>query len=322
MTFKYAAMALAVGLGCGLGLVRAEYPDRTVTFIVPFAPGGSTDILSRMLADALHQRLKQPFVVENRPGASMQIGTSAVAKSPPDGSMLVMSSATSLAVNPNIYKSLPYDPIKDLAPVSLVGSAYFVLVANPGVGPKTLPELIAYIKARPGQLSYASAGHGTPHHLFMELFMKMAGLTMQHVPYKGSVPALTDVMSGVIPLMMVDLLPSMQLIRDGKITAFGVTTTHRVKAAPDIPTIAEAALPGYSALGWFAVMARAGTPRPAIDTLNRAVVDYIQRPDVQDKMQAMAVEPLTSTPEELAAFIPAEMAKWGQVVRDAGITPE
>jgi tripartite-type tricarboxylate transporter receptor subunit TctC len=205
-----------------------------------------------MLADALHQRLKQPFVVENRPGASMQIGTSAVAKSPPDGSMLVMSSATSLAVNPNIYKSLPYDPIKDLAPVSLVGSAYFVLVANPEVGPKTLPELIAYIKARPGQLSYASAGHGTPHHLFMELFMKMAGLKMQHVPYKGSVPALTDVMSGVIPLMMVDLLPSMQLIRDGKITAFGVTTTHRVKAAPDIPTIAEAALPGYSALGWFA----------------------------------------------------------------------
>jgi tripartite-type tricarboxylate transporter receptor subunit TctC len=304
MTFKYAAMALAVGLG-GLGLVRAEYPDRTVTFIVPFAPGGSTDILSRMLADALHERLKQPFVVENRPGASMQIGTSAVAKSPPDGSMLVMASATSLAVNPNIYKSLPYDPIKDLAPVSLVGSAYFVLVANPGLGPKTLPELIAYIKARPGQLSYASAGHGTPHHLFMESFMKMAGLKMQHVPYKGSVPALTDVMSGVIPLMMVDLLPSMQLIRDGKVTAFGVTTTHRVKAVPDIPTIAEA-----------------GTPRPAIDTLNRAVVDYIQRPDVQDKMQAMAVEPLTSTPEELAVFIPAEMAKWGQVVRDAGITPE
>jgi len=207
MARAYAAIVLAVALGAGLAPARAEYPDRAVTFVVPFAPGGSTDILSRMLAEALHDRLKQPFVVENRPGASMQIGTAAVAKSPPDGSMLVMSSATSLAVNPNIYKSLPYDPIKDLAPVSLVGSAYFVLVANPALGPKTLPELIAYIKARPGQLSYASAGHGTPHHLFMELFMKMAGLKMQHVPYKGSVPALTDVMSGVIPVMMVDLLP-------------------------------------------------------------------------------------------------------------------
>jgi tripartite-type tricarboxylate transporter receptor subunit TctC len=322
MTPKYAAIMLAVALSAGIAPARAEYPDRPVTFVVPFAPGGSTDILTRMLAEALRDQLKQPFVVENRPGASMQIGTAAVAKSPPDGSMLVMSSATSLAVNPNIYKSLPYDPIKDLAPVSLVGSAYFVLVANPALGPKTLAELIAYIKARPGQLSYASAGHGTPHHLFMELFMKMAGLKMQHVPYKGSVPALTDVMSGVIPVMMVDLLPSMQLIRDGKVTAFGVTTGRRVKVVPDIPTIAEAALPGYSALGWFAVMARAGTPRPAIDTLNRAVVDYIQRQDVQDKMQGMAVEPLTSTPEELAAFIPAETAKWGQVVRDAGITPE
>jgi tripartite-type tricarboxylate transporter receptor subunit TctC len=265
MTPKYAAIMLAVALSAGIAPARAEYPDRPVTFVVPFAPGGSTDILTRMLAEALRNQLKQPFVVENRPGASMQIGTAAVAKSPPDGSMLVMSSATSLAVNPNIYKSLPYDPIKDLAPVSLVGSAYFVLVANPALGPKTLPELIAYIKARPGQLSYASAGHGTPHHLFMELFMKMAGLKMQHVPYKGSVPALTDVMSGVIPVMMVDLLPSMQLIRDGKVTAFGVTTGHRVKVVPDIPTIAEAALPGYSALGWFAVMARAGTPRPAIE---------------------------------------------------------
>jgi tripartite-type tricarboxylate transporter receptor subunit TctC len=324
MSVRYiaiAAIALALAQAGGAP-AYAEYPDHPVTFIVPFAPGGSTDILTRMFAEALHDKLGQPFVVENRPGASMQIGTSAVAKSPPDGSMLVMASSTSLAVNPNIYKSLPYDPINDLAPVGLVGSAYFVLVANPALGPKTLPELIAYIKARPGQLSYASAGHGTPHHLFMELFMKMAGLKMQHVPYKGSVPALTDVMSGVIPVMFVDLLPSLQLIRENKLTAFGVTTTHRLKAVPEIPTIAEAALPGYSALGWFAVMARAGTPRPAIDTLNRVLVDYIKRTDVQDKLQGMAVEPLTSTPEELAAFIPAETAKWGQVVRDAGIAPQ
>ncbi len=221
-----------------------------------------------------------------------------------------------------MYKSLAYDPIKDLAPIELVGSAYFVLVANPALGVKTLPELIAYIKARPGQLSYASAGIGTPHHIFMELFLTMAGLKMQHVPYKGSVPALTDVMSGVIPVMMVDLLPSLQLIRDGKLQAFGVTTDHRIKAAPDIPTIAEAALPGYSATGWFAMMARAGTPRPAIDTVNHVLVDYVRRPEVQDKLEGIALEPLSSTPDELAKFIPAEMMKWGQVLRQAGITPE
>ena len=322
MSPRPVALALAAVLAATMASARAEYPERAVTVVVPFPPGGGTDVYARMLAEELRDRLKQTFVVENRPGASMQIGTAAVAKSPPDGSMLLMASSTSLAVNPNIYKSLPYDPIKDLAPISLVGSAYFVLVANPSLGVKSLPELIAYIKARPGQLSYGTAGIGTPHHVFMELFMKMAGLKMQHVPYKGSVPALTDVMSGVIPVMIVDLLPSLQLIREGKVQAFGVTTAHRVKAAPEIPTIAEAALPGYSALGWFAVMARAGTPRPAIDTVNRVLVDYIKRPDVQDKLQVMALEPLTSTPDELAQFIPAEMAKWGQVVRDAGITQE
>jgi tripartite-type tricarboxylate transporter receptor subunit TctC len=319
---KCAALVFTALLCATLASARGEYPDRAVTVVVPFPPGGGTDVYARMLTEELRDKLKQTFVVENRPGASMQIGTGAVAKSPPDGSMLLMASSTSLAVNPNIYKSLPYDPIKDLAPISLVGSAYFVLVVNPTLGVKTLPELIAYIKARPGELSYASAGLGTPHHTFMELFMKMAGLKMQHVPYKGSVPALTDVMTGVIPVMIVDLLPSLQLIRDGKLVALGVTTSHRVKAAPDVPTIADAALPGYAALGWFAMMARAGTPRPAIDTVNRVLVAYIRRPDVQDKLQAIALEPLTSTPDELAAFIPAEIAKWGQVVRDAGITPE
>jgi tripartite-type tricarboxylate transporter receptor subunit TctC len=322
VNFKQSLPVAWLALCVSAGVARAEYPDRPLTLVVPFAPGGATDIYGRMLADELHDKLKQTVVVENRPGASMQIGTTAVAKSPPDGSMLLMASATSLAVNPNLYKSLAYDPVKDLAPIGLVGSADFVLVANPALGVKTLPELIAYIKARPGQLSYASAGIGTPHHIFMELFMTMAGLKMQHVPYKGSVPALTDVMSGVIPVMIVDLLPSLQLIRDGKLQAFGVTTDHRIKAAPDIPTIAEAALPGYSATGWFAMMARAGTPRPAIDTVNRVLVDYVRRPEVHDKLEGIALEPLSSTPDELAKYIPAEITKWGQVLHQAGIAPE
>jgi tripartite-type tricarboxylate transporter receptor subunit TctC len=319
---KNLVFVLALAICAAPSVAPAEYPDRPLTLVVPFAPGGGTDVYGRMLAEELHDKLKQTVVVENRPGASMQIGTTAVAKSPPDGSMLLMASPTSLAVNPNIFKSLAYDPIKDLAPIGLVGSAYFVLVANPDLGVKTVPELIAYIKARPGQLSYASAGIGTPHHIFMELFMTMAGLKMQHVPYKGSVPALTDVMSGVIPVMMVDLLPSLQLIRDGKLLALGVTSDHRIQAAPDIPTIAEAGLPDYSATGWFSMMARAGTPRPAIDTVNRVLVDYVKRPEVQDKLQAIAIEPLSSTPDELAKLIPAEITKWGQVLRQAGIAPE
>ena len=185
MKFKQAMLVVGLALCAGAVGARGEYPDRPLTLVVPFAPGGATDIYGRMLAEELHDKLKQTVVVENRPGASMQIGTTAVAKSAPDGSMLLMASTTSLVVNPNLYKSLAYDPVKDLAPIGLVGSADFVLVANPALGVKTLPELIAYIKARPGQLSYASAGIGTPHHIFMELFMTMAGLKMQHVPYKG-----------------------------------------------------------------------------------------------------------------------------------------
>ena len=222
-----------------------------------------------MLAQELRDQLKQPFVVENRPGAATQTAAAAVAKTPPDGYTLLMGSSTTLATNVSIYKSLPYDPINDFAPVALVGSAYFLLVANPSVPAKTLPELIAYIKSQPpGSLSYGTSGAGTPHHLFMELFMKMTGTKMQQVPYRGSAPALTDVISGVIPLMIVDLTPALPLIADGRIRAFGVTAASRVKTAPDIPTIAEAGLPGYAAQGWFGVVARAGTPKPIIDTLN------------------------------------------------------
>jgi tripartite-type tricarboxylate transporter receptor subunit TctC len=299
---------------------RAEYPERTVNFIVPFAPGGGTDILTRILAEELRNQLKQPFVVESKPGAATQIAATAVAKAPPDGYTLLMASGTTLAANPNLYKSLPYDAVKDFTPISLVGSAYFVLIANPSLPAKTLPELIDYLKSKPpGTFSFATSGAGTPHHLFMELFMKMTGIKMQHVPYRGSVPAMTDVMSGVIPVMFVDLAPSLQLIQEGKLRAFGVSTDKRVKTAPEIPTIAEAGLPGYFAQGWFAVVAPAGTPRPIVDKLNAVLTSHITKPEVQDRLYAVGIQPLTSTPDELAKFIPAEIEKWGQVIRDAGI---
>jgi tripartite-type tricarboxylate transporter receptor subunit TctC len=312
--------ACAVVMFAATAAMAQTYPDRPVTFLVPYAPGGGTDVFSRMLAEELRNQLKQPFVVENKPGAATAIAAAAIAKAAPDGYTIMMGSSTTLAMNPSLYNKLSYDPA-DMAPVGLVGAAYFVLVANPSVVPaKTLPELIAFIKSKPaGSLSYGTSGAGTPHHLFMEMFMAMTGTRMQAVPYRGSVPALTDVVSGALPMMIVDLTPAQQLIADGKIRAFGVTTTARVKTAPDIPTIAEAGLPGYAGQGWFGVVTRAGTPKPVIDTLNKVLMDYLKQPAVQDRLYGLGILPLSSTPEEFAAFIPREQQKWAKVIADAKI---
>jgi tripartite-type tricarboxylate transporter receptor subunit TctC len=313
--------ALALGpLGARAG--AEDYPQRTVTFICPFSAGGGTDILTRMLAQELQDKLKQPFIVENRTGAGTQIAAAAVAKSPPDGHMLLLAPVTTLAIGPSVYKSLPYDTVKDFAPVGLVGSAEFALVAHPSLNAATLPELIALIRSRPGELSYGSSGRSTPHHLFMEMFLKMIGGSAQHVPYRGSFPALTDVVAGQIQMMMVDLAVAIPMIQAGQVRAYGVTSPTRVAAVPDLPTLAEAGLPGYAATGWFSVVARAGTPRPVIDKLNSVLMSYLKRSDVEEKLASLAINPLTSTPDELERFIPAEIAKWAQVVKDAGITPE
>jgi tripartite-type tricarboxylate transporter receptor subunit TctC len=259
----------------GLPLAAAAadgFPQRTITFVCPFPAGGGTDILTRMLAQELQERLKRPVIVENRPGAATQVAAAAVAKSPPDGYMLLVAPVTTLAIGPSVFKSLPYDTQKDFAPIGLVGSAQFALVANPSLGANTLPELIALVRSKSGQLSYGSSGAATPHRLFMEMFLKMIGATAQHVPYRGSVPALTDVVSGQIPMMMVDLAVAMPMIREGKVRAYGVTSPDRIKAMPELPTIAEAGLPGYAATGWFSVVARAGTPRPIVDKINRVLI--------------------------------------------------
>jgi tripartite-type tricarboxylate transporter receptor subunit TctC len=275
-----------------------------------------------MLAQELQDKLKQTVIVENRVGAGTLIAASAVAKSPPDGYMLLLAPVTTLAIGPSVYKSLPYDTVKDFAPIGLVGSAQFALVANPSLGANTLPELSALVRSKAGQMSYGTSGASTPHHLFMEMFLKMIGGKAQHVPYRGSVPALIDVMTGQIDFMMVDLAIAIPQIKEGKVKAYGVTSPNRVKAMPDLPTIAEAGLPGYAATGWFSVVARAGTPRPIVDHINAILTAYLKRPDVNDKLQALAIDPLTSTPDELEKFIPAEITKWAAVVKDAGIVPE
>jgi tripartite-type tricarboxylate transporter receptor subunit TctC len=321
-------LALCLGLSLAATAIdrasaqATEYPTRTVTFICPFPAGGGTDILTRMLAAELQEKLGKPVIVENRPGAGTVVAASAVAKSPPDGYMLFLAPVTTLAFGPAIHKQLPYDTQKDFAPVGLVGSAQFALIANPSLGAKTLPELIALIKSRNGQMSYATSGPATPHHLYMEMFLKAIGAKAQQVPYRGSVPALTDILSGQIPFMMIDLAVAMGQIREGKLIAYGVTSPTRVKAMPELPTIAEAGLPGFAATGWFSVVVRAGTPRPIIDKLNGVLMPFLKRQDVQDRLNAYAIEPRTSTPDEMERFLATEIVKWGQVVKDAGIEPQ
>lgn len=321
---RIAALALALTLFAGAP-ARAQtddYPSRTVTFICPFPAGGGTDILVRLLAAELQDKLKRPVIVDNRVGAGTVIAASAVAKSPPDGYTLFLAPITTLAIGPAVYKKLPYDTVKDFAPVGLVGSAQFGLVANPNIGAPTLPELIALVKSKNGTMSYGTSGASTPHHLLMEMLLHQIGAKAQHVPYRGSVAALTDVISGQIPFMMVDLAVAMGAIAEGKVRAYGVTSTTRIKAMPDLPTIAEAGLPGYGATGWFSVVVAAGTPQPIINKLNGILMPYLTRPDVQDRLNGLAITPLTSTPEELEKFILTEIAKWAKVVQDAGIEPQ
>jgi tripartite-type tricarboxylate transporter receptor subunit TctC len=322
------AVALAVAFILGFAASNAaaqtaeDYPQRNVTFICPFPAGGGTDILTRILAAELQDKLKRTIIVENRPGGGTIVAAQVAARAAPDGHTIFLAPVTTLALGPNIYKTLPYDTVKDFAPVGLVGSSQFGLVANPKLGVGTLAELIALVRSKDGQMSYASSGASTPHHLFMEMFLKMIGAKAQHVPYRGSVPALTDVISGQIPFMIVDLAVALPAINEGKVKIYGVTSTERVKALPDVPTIAEAGVPGYGGTPWFSVVAPAGTPRPIIDKLNGVLMTFINRPDTQDKMNGLAITPWTSTPDELARFIPTEIKKWAQVVKDAGITPE
>ncbi len=316
-------LALLVSLMCVALPARAQdFPTHTVTFICPFPAGGGTDILTRLLAQELQDKLKGTVVVENRVGAGTVVAAQAVARSAPDGHTIFLAPVTTLAIGPSIYKNLPYDTVKDFAPIGLVGSAQFALVAHPSLGANTLPELISIIKSKSGQLSYGTSGASTPHHLFMEMFLKAIGAKAVHVPYRGSGPALTAVVTGEIPMMMVDLAVAIPQIREGKIKAYGVTSPERTPAMPALPTIAEAGLPGFAARGWFSVVARAGTPRPIVDRLNGILSAYLKQPAVNERLRTFAIDPLTSTPDELAAFIPAEIAKWAQVVKDAGIQPE
>jgi tripartite-type tricarboxylate transporter receptor subunit TctC len=304
-----------------LPVAAQSYPTRAVRLVVPSSPGGGTDISARILAPQLTRFLGQQVVVENRPGAGTMIGGEAVARAAPDGYTLLMGIST-LAINPAMYRKVPYDALKDLAPISQAVSLSNVLVVHPSLPAKSVKEFVALVKPRPGQINFASAGVGTSPHLSMELFLVMTGLKMLHVPYKGSGPGVTDLIAGHVPAMMPNMLSAQPHIKSGRLRALGVTGSKRAPGADDIPTIAEAGVPGYEAVQWYGVLAPAGTPRDIISKLHTGVVRALQNPEVRQRLLNDGAEPIGSSPEEFAAYLRSETAKWAKVTQAAGIKPD
>ena len=294
------------------------YPTKPIRLVVPFPPGGATDILARDVAQKLTEAWGQQVIVDNRPGAGGNIGSELVAKSAPDGYTLEMGTVGTHAINASLYAKMPYDHVKDFAPVILVAGVPNVLVVNPAVPANSVAELIAYAKANPGKLNFASSGNGTSIHLSGELFKVMAGVQMTHVPYKGSSPALQDLLGGQVQLMFDNLPPSLPQIKAGKLRALAVTSLARAPALPDVPTMAEAGLPGYEASSWFGVLAPAGTPPAIVAKLNAEIAKWLATPEAKEKLSKQGANAAGGTPEDFAKHIAAETAKWAKVVKDSG----
>ncbi len=317
------ALALAA-LSC-LALpasAQGDFPTKPIRFVVPAAAGGPTDLTARLIAQEMQKALGQPVVVEPKPGAGGNVGADAVAKSAPDGYTILMATIGTHAINQTLYKSLPFDPVKDFTPVTQVVQYPLIFVVNPSVPAKNVKEFIDYAKANPGKLNRASGGSGTSMHLSGELFRSMAGLDLPHIPYKGSAPALNDLVGGQVHLMFDSMMTALPLVKAGKLRALGITGATRSPAVPDIPTIAEQGVAGYSAAGWIGVVAPAKTPPEIVAKLSKAVAAAVKAPAVAERLSAQAAEPVGSTPEEFAAFIQAETKKWERAVRDSGARVE
>lgn len=323
MSFSRRAVAAAI-LGAAGSLVAGSalaqsWPQRPVKIVVTFPTGGAPDILARILSD--RAQLGQPVVVDNRPGAGGNIGADVVAKSPADGYTIVMGTVGTHSINGAIYAKMPYDMVRDFAPVSLVASAPNLLVVNNNLPVKTVGDLISYMKANPDKLSFGSPGVGTSVHVSGELFKSMTGTTMTHVPYKGRQFAIPDLVGGSIQLMFDNMPSALPMAREGKIRAVAVTTLKRSPSAPEIPTVAET-IPGFEAVTWFAMFAPAGTPRPAIDRLHQEVLRVYRLPEVQERLRTLGLDAQLSTPEQLATYQAAEISKWSDVVRKSGARAE
>jgi tripartite-type tricarboxylate transporter receptor subunit TctC len=322
---RRAGLALALSLlsttMLGATAQAQDYPSRTVTLVVPFAAGGSTDLVARVIAQKMSDILGQQVIVQNVGGGGGSIGAANVAKADPDGYTILMATVATHALNPLILKTKPYDAEKDFAPVSLLVVVPNVLVVNPELEAKTVQELIDLLKAKPGEYSYASSGNGTPLHLSGELFKKMAGVDMVHIPYKGSGPALNDVLGNQVPIMFDNLPSSSSHIKGGTLRALGVTTKENAASFPDIPTIAET-VPGYETYTWNALFAPAGTPPDVVSKLSQAAAEAMKDPAVKKQLDDFSARVVGSTPDELAAHVKAEIEKWTPIVKDANIQIE
>jgi len=315
--------------GCGAALLagrsafaQAAYPSRTVRMIVPYPAGGTTDFLGRLVADQLRSGLGATVEIENKPGAATAVGAEHVARSEPDGHTLLIATSTTLAINKTLYRKLPYDPVKDFTPIALVAGVPFALIVNPQIPAKTLSAFIAYAKSKPG-LTYGSAGNGSPQHLGAEMLKAAAGINIRHVPYRSSVSAMLDVIAGHLAFMMVDLQPALKPIREGKVRCLGVTRLTRVAAAPEIPTLAEAGLPGFELVAWQGVVGPAGLRRDITDQLAAQIGKLLADPATRDKLTTLALEPLPgSTPDSFAAYVRNEVDRWATIVKRSGVELE
>lgn len=318
-------VATALVAACALlsGHAAAQnFPNKPVRMIVAFPPGGATDIVARIMSQKLSEMWGQQVFVDNRGGAAGTIGTDLMAKSPPDGYNLFMATMGNLTANTVLYHNLPFDVERDLAPVTLVVKVHFVMVAYPSFPPKTVQELIALAKAKPGEINYASSGTGGAPHLGGELFKSMAGVNLTHVPYKGSGPSFADLLGGQVSLTIDSLAQALPYIKSGRLRALAVTGANRAPMLPDVPTVAESGVPGYELTNWFGLVTRAGTPREIIHRVNADVVKVLQMPDVRERFLGMALDPVGDTPEQFGAYIKSETAKWAKVIKEAGITAE
>ncbi|GAA4326703.1 tripartite tricarboxylate transporter substrate binding protein [Pigmentiphaga soli] len=308
------AMAL---LGCTAGARADTYPGKPIRIIVPLAAGGPTDVLARTIAQHLTEKWGQPVVVENRPGANTNIGTAAVAKSPADGYTLLLT-VNNLTINPSLYQDIPFDSLKDFAPVSLFATSPLVLVVNPGVPARSVQELIALAKAQPGKLHFGSPGNGSPPHLAGEMFNTLAGVKMAHVPYSTITSAVTDLMGGQIEVMFPGSPIALPQAKAGKLRALATTGAKRTAAAPELPTVAEAGLPNFEVSLWYGLLAPANTPAAIVRKLHAEVARIVALPAVIQQWAVLGAEPVSTTPEEFAAYLKQDIAKWQKVVRDSG----
>ena len=314
------AAALLIAAGSAQA-AAPQYPSKPVRLIVPFPAGGGVDIVARLLTPHLSERWGQQVIVDNRPGAGATLGADLAAKAAPDGYNLLLAN-TAHAINATLFKKLPYDAVKDFRPISLVATQPSVLVVHPAVPVKSVKELIALAKAKPGQLNYASSGNGTPPHLSAKMFESMAGIEMTHVPYKGAAPALTDLLGGQVQLMFATIVSSAQHVQSGRVRVLAVTSAKRSPTFPDLPTVAEAGVPGFEATAWFMLLAPAKTPDAVVQQVSRDTVAVLARPDVRARFAKEGAEAVGSTPDRAAAYLKSEIARWGKVVRAANIHAE